>query len=79
VKEFAKIDGAFLIRGDGVIMSAGAFLTGDAPAGEMQSGLGARHAAALAISARTQALSVVVSESTRRISVFHAGRRIIFT
>lgn len=79
VKEFAKIDGAFLIRGDGVIMSAGAFLSGDAPAGEMQSGLGARHAAALAISARTQALSVVVSESTRRISVFHAGRRIIFT
>jgi DNA integrity scanning protein DisA with diadenylate cyclase activity len=79
VKEFAKIDGAFLIRGDGVIMSSGVFLSGDAPAQELQSGLGARHAAALAITARTNALSVVISESTRRISVFHAGRRIIFT
>jgi DNA integrity scanning protein DisA with diadenylate cyclase activity/mannitol/fructose-specific phosphotransferase system IIA component (Ntr-type) len=79
VKEFSKIDGAFLIRGDGVIMSAGAFLSGDAPAQEMQSGLGARHAAALGITSRTRALSVVISESTRRISVFHAGRRIIFT
>jgi len=79
MKEFAKIDGAFLIRGDGVIMSAGAFLTGRPPSEEMQSGLGARHAAALAITARTGALSVVISESTRRISVFHAGRRIILT
>ncbi|MFP3959813.1 MAG: diadenylate cyclase [Spirochaetaceae bacterium] len=78
IKEFAKIDGAFLIRGDGVIMAAGAYLTGEAPEGEMQSGLGARHAAALGISAQTKALSVVISESTRRISVFHAGRRIIF-
>lgn len=79
IKEFAKIDGAFLVRGDGVLMAAGAFLAGDAPAEELQSGLGARHAAALAVSARTNALSVVISESTRRISVFHAGRRIIFT
>jgi DNA integrity scanning protein DisA with diadenylate cyclase activity len=79
MKEFAKIDGAFLIRGDGVIMAAGAFLTGRPPSEEMQSGLGARHAAALAITARTGALSVVISESTRRISVFHAGRRIILT
>ncbi|MFO8065088.1 MAG: diadenylate cyclase [Spirochaetota bacterium] len=79
IKEFAKIDGAYLIRGDGVIMAAGAFLVGDAPSDELHSGLGARHAAALAITERTNALSVVISESTRRISVFHAGRRIIFT
>jgi DNA integrity scanning protein DisA with diadenylate cyclase activity/mannitol/fructose-specific phosphotransferase system IIA component (Ntr-type) len=79
VKEFAKIDGAFLVRGDGVIMSAGAYLVGEPPSEELVSGLGARHAAAVAVTARTNALSVVISESTRRISVFHAGRRIIFT
>jgi DNA integrity scanning protein DisA with diadenylate cyclase activity len=37
-------------------------------------GLGARHRAAAGISAKTGAVSVVVSESTGRVTVFGKGR-----
>lgn len=77
VKEFAKIDGAFLIRGDGVIASAGTFLAGQPQSADHHSGLGARHAAAQGITAVTEAIAVVVSESTRSVSVFHGGSRIL--
>jgi diadenylate cyclase len=78
VKEYSRIDGAFIIRGDGVIESAGTFLIGQPKAEELQSGLGARHAAALGISNSTDAIAIAISESTRKISIFHAGRRIFF-
>ena len=78
VKEYSRIDGAFVIRGDGVIESAGTFLTAAPQEDELQSGLGARHAAALGISSATNAIAIAISESTRKISIFHAGRRILF-
>jgi DNA integrity scanning protein DisA with diadenylate cyclase activity len=46
VKEFSTIDGAFILRGNGEIMSAGAFLRPEKAAVNLPSGLGARHAAA---------------------------------
>ena len=77
VKEFARIDGAFIINGDGTIESAGTYLSGQPTAEEMHSGLGARHAAAQGISAVSSALAVAISESTRKISVFKSGRLIM--
>lgn len=77
VKEYAKIDGAFIIAGDGTIESAGTFLSGQPTAEEMQSGLGARHAAAQGISAVSGASAIAISESTRKITVFQGGRRIM--
>ncbi len=77
VKEFARIDGAFIINGDGTIESAGTYLSGQPTADEMHSGLGARHAAAQGISAVSSALAVAISESTRKVSVFKSGRRIM--
>jgi diadenylate cyclase len=77
IKEYARIDGAFIIRGDGAIESAGTFLSGQPTAAEMQSGLGARHAAAQGISAVSSCLAVAISESTRRVTVFQAGRRVM--
>ncbi|HET6451707.1 MAG TPA: PTS sugar transporter subunit IIA [Spirochaetia bacterium] len=73
MKEFSTIDGAFIIRGDGVIMSAGTFLRPERAASNLPSGLGARHAAAAALSASTACLAVVVSQSTGSISVFKGG------
>jgi len=73
VKEFSTIDGAFIIRGDGVIMSAGTFLRPEKAAPNLPSGLGARHAAAAALSQSTSSLAVVVSQSTGSISLFKAG------
>ena len=53
VKEFSTIDGAFILRGDGVIMSAGTFLRPEKGAVSLPSGLGARHAAAAALAAQS--------------------------
>ncbi|MEW5816249.1 MAG: diadenylate cyclase [Spirochaetota bacterium] len=77
VKEFSTIDGAFLIRGDGVIQAAGAYLQAGKVETLLPSGLGARHAAAAAITAYTQAISVVVSQSTGRVSMFKEGKLIM--
>ncbi|MBN2351108.1 MAG: diadenylate cyclase [Spirochaetales bacterium] len=77
LKEFSRIDGAMVIRGDGVIVSAGTYLRPDRPAARLPSGLGARHAAAAGITAVTNAVSFALSESTRQISLFHGGERIM--
>ena len=77
IKEFATIDGAFVIRGDGVIMSAGAFLKSEKRAEGLPAGLGARHTAAAAITATTAAVSVAISQSTGVVSVFRGGKRIL--
>jgi diadenylate cyclase len=73
VKEFSTIDGAFIVRGDGVIMSAGTFLRPERAAPNLASGLGARHAAAAAITLSTASLCVVVSQSTGSVSLFKGG------
>ncbi len=74
VKEFSLLDGAFIVRGDGVIMSVGTFLRPEKAVDGLQSGLGARHAAAAAITLCTRAISVVVSQSTGTISLFSGGK-----
>ncbi|HOV38694.1 MAG TPA: diadenylate cyclase [Spirochaetales bacterium] len=77
LKELSKIDGAFIIRGDGVIVSAGTYLRTRVPPAELPSGLGARHTAAAAITVVSKAVAVVLSESTRKISIFKSGDRIM--
>jgi diadenylate cyclase len=74
VKEFSLLDGAFVIRGDGVIMSAGVFLRTRDVVENLPSGLGARHAAAAAITLCTRAVAVVVSQSTGTVSLFSGGK-----
>lgn len=76
VKEFSTIDGAFILRGDGVIMSAGTFLRPEKAAPNLPSGLGARHAAAAALSQNTACVAVVVSQSGT-VSVFRGGGLVI--
>jgi DNA integrity scanning protein DisA with diadenylate cyclase activity len=77
VKEFAPIDGAFIIKGNGVIVSAGTMLRPNIGAAEIPPGLGARHAAAAAISASTRCIAVTLSESTGTVRVWRRGQ--IFT
>ncbi len=77
IKEFSRIDGAFLLRGDGVAMAAGAYIRTMAEIEELTPGLGARHAAAASITRQSRALSVAVSESTRKTSLFRNGERIL--
>ena len=70
------MDGAFVVRRDGVVESAGAFL--GAPASPAQTpGLGARHAAAAAITAATDALAIAISESSGEIRIFKSGQLVL--
>ncbi len=76
VKEFCAIDGAFVIRSDGVIVTAGAFLRPPVPGDELPRGLGARHAVAASMSASTDAVVVTLSESTATVRIFGGGRMV---
>lgn len=76
IKEFSKIDGAFVISPDGTVESAGTYIVSNPETLEHRHGEGTRHASARAITAAADAISVVVSESTGRVSVFARGRLI---
>lgn len=73
VKEFSSIDGAFVIRGDGVVASAGSLLQASDAEHSLPSGLGSRHAAAAAVSVATDCISIVVSSSTGQVTLFRRG------
>lgn len=73
VKEFSSIDGAFIIRGDGVVSSAGSLIQAADVDHTLPSGLGSRHAAAAAISVATECISIVVSSSTGQVTLFRRG------
>ncbi len=78
VKELSTLDGAFIIRGDGVIETCGAYLkTATQDEYDLPRGLGARHHAAAAITSVTEALAVTVSESTGTVTVYRQGKTII--
>ncbi|MBE2213529.1 MAG: PTS sugar transporter subunit IIA [Opitutaceae bacterium] len=73
VKEFSSLDGAFIIRGDGVLVSSGSLIHAPDYYHALPSGLGSRHAAAAAISLAAQCISIVVSSSTGQVTVFRRG------
>ncbi len=76
VKEFSSIDGAFIIRGNGVIEAAGALLRAPEYPENLPSGLGARHAAGASITLSTRSIAIVVSSSTGQVSLFSKGNMI---
>jgi DNA integrity scanning protein DisA with diadenylate cyclase activity/mannitol/fructose-specific phosphotransferase system IIA component (Ntr-type) len=74
VKEFSSLDGAFIIRNDGVLVSAGSLIHAPDYAHQLPSGLGSRHAAACAISLAADCLAIVVSASTGQVTLFRRGQ-----
>jgi diadenylate cyclase len=65
VKELALLDGAFVVANDGVFVSAGRFIDVDLATPEnFFPGLGTRHAAAASVTRATDAVAVVVSQSS---------------
>jgi DNA integrity scanning protein DisA with diadenylate cyclase activity len=72
--EFSGMDGAFVVRRDGVIMAGGRYLQEMAAEHAVPSGLGARHSAAAGITAATRCVAFAVSESTGDTRVFGGGR-----
>ena len=78
LKNFAVLDGAFIIREDGVVLAAGRYLqVSDGSNVELPLGLGARHAAAAAITVRTEAVAISVSQSSGAVRVFKGGEAVL--
>jgi DNA integrity scanning protein DisA with diadenylate cyclase activity len=74
LREFASIDGAFVVRDDGVVLAAGRHLKTSIENEELPQGLGARHRAAAGITALTDSIAFVISESTGDVRIFNKGR-----
>lgn len=64
IKELAQLDGGFVVSGSGVFLSACRYLDAVALAVDVPLGLGSRHIAAANMSAATNAVAIVVSESS---------------
>jgi len=75
IMEFSSLDGAIIIRGNGVVETAGARLKAGLSEG-LPSGLGARHAAAAGITANTRCIAFTVSQSDGTVRVWRAGRMV---
>ena len=73
VKEYSGLDGAFVVRGDGVLLSAGSLVHAPDFLHSLPSGFGSRHAAAAAISVAADCLAIVVSASTGQVTLFRNG------
>jgi DNA integrity scanning protein DisA with diadenylate cyclase activity len=77
LKEFSRLDGAFVISGSGKIVSAYRYLEPSAEGVDMPKGLGARHMAAGAITRDTNAVTIVLSESDGMVRAFKAGELVL--
>jgi DNA integrity scanning protein DisA with diadenylate cyclase activity len=74
LKEFSRLDGAFVISDGGKIVSAYRYLEPSAEGVDIPKGLGARHMAGGAITRDTNATSIVLSESDGLVRAFKAGQ-----
>ncbi len=74
LREFAALDGAFVISGEGLVLTAGRYLGGATDESPIPRGLGSRHIAAAGITALTDAFAIVISESTGDVRIFKSGK-----
>ncbi len=74
IKEFAQLDGAFIISGDGIVESAGRYITVDMCQVKIPDGLGSRHSSIAGITLVTSSIGIVVSQSGGLITIFKNGR-----
>ncbi len=72
IKELAQLDGAFVVSDSGCFLSACRYINAYAVDGRVPLGLGTRHMAAASITRETNAVAVVVSESSV-VRVFDDG------
>jgi len=73
IREFAQLDGAILIRGNGVIESAGTRVLASSRH-PVEAGLGSRHAAAAGITDSTKSIAITISSSDGTVRIWRAGK-----
>ncbi|MCD6590220.1 diadenylate cyclase [Candidatus Woesearchaeota archaeon] len=80
IKNFAQLDGAFIINLDGTIISAGTYINTPKDAlrdAKIYPGWGTRHLAAVGITTITNSIAVLVSSSGGVVKVFKKGKLIL--
>lgn len=73
IKDIAKLEGAIIVRRDGVAVAACMRIEAPDRGFTLSMGLGTRHAAAAAISKSTKAIAVTVSQSSGTVRLFQNG------
>ena len=74
IKNFAQLDGAFIINPEGEIISAGTYIDIDTAELEFPDGFGTKHRSCAALTKQTNSIAVVVSETAGRVRVLKQGR-----
>lgn len=77
IKNFSVLDGAFVLRDDGVVLAAGRYLSSAMGDSEVPLGLGARHAASAAITAETKCIALSVSQTSGKVRIFKGGKMML--
>src|SRR5437667_11909049 len=74
IKDIAQLEGALIIRRDGIAVAACMYIDATAEGITLSKGLGTRHWAAAAISKVTKAIAVAVSQSSGTVRIFQDGK-----
>ena len=74
IKEIAQLDGAFIVAADGTVEKSCQLVDAGHPSLTLSAGLGSRHWAAASISKTSNAIAVVVSESSGTVRLFQHGQ-----
>ena len=77
IKDIAQLEGAIVIRRDGIAVSACVRIEAPTKNVTLSKGLGTRHAAAAAISRNTKAVAVAVSQSSGSVRIFQNGEMVL--
>ncbi|MCC6417177.1 MAG: DNA integrity scanning protein DisA nucleotide-binding domain protein [Gemmataceae bacterium] len=77
IKDLAQLDGATIIRRDGVAVAACMYIDAPAEGITLSKGLGARHWTAAAVSKATKAVAIVVSQSSGTVRIFLNGEVVL--
>jgi DNA integrity scanning protein DisA with diadenylate cyclase activity len=77
IKDIAQLEGAIIIRRDGVAVAACMYIDAPAEGITLSKGLGTRHWTAAAISRKTKAIAVAVSQSSGTVRLFLDGKVVL--
>lgn len=74
IRAFTMLDGAFIIREDGLVVAAGRYLDTSDKEIKIPLGLGSRHSAAASITKETKSIAIVISETSGAVRIFKDGQ-----
>jgi DNA integrity scanning protein DisA with diadenylate cyclase activity len=77
LREFCALDGAIVVSRSGVVESVGTYIDAPTASTRLRHGLGARHAAAAALTKATDAVAFAISESSGTVILFDDGKPVL--